>query len=1280
MPIGFVNYWRQFLTLTPKIPGIAILILLVSPFCSAKNALPAIPDDVRFRHAINHDSEFVGEVLSIAQDSYGFLWFGGKNGLARYDGYQYKIYRHNPNNLESLSNNVVNDIVVDEEDNLWLGTDEGVNFFDRKNQIFIHYKHNPENTASLFHNRVISLFNEDNHTLWIGGDGGLHSLSMDTKLITRYPNQNSSASEQQLAGPYVMGLHVENDKVYLGSGIGLTIWDRSKREVTIWGTPVKPENLPSTMIRDVFVDSTARVWVGTERGLASFNEKTEEFTAYPAPEDIINGSNTPVWKVMEDSNGEIWAASDGNGAYRLKKGETSLLNYPTNNRDPFSPQSPVFRTLIEDGVGDFWFGLYPAGVESITRYNAVFETHLNISDDNTSINANNISAIIEDEHDNLWLGADGGGLNYYDTKTKTYSVLAHEPDDPTTIASNSIMRMVSHDGYLWLALFNGGVSKINLSNRKVTNYTVKLGSPNHLHNLHNFALHVDDRGDIWVGSMGNGIAKYNKSNDTFNHVEYDPENNTVGTERVESISSDRKGNLWIGTHNGLVRFHPETKLVKRYLHLPSDNQSISNSWVTSVIEDNAGRIWVGTHGGGLNLFNVENENFERIQQNDGLSSNIIYSMELDDAGSVWMSTNRGLIRYSPDNKKILNFSAENGLQGNQFTLGSSAKTKSGDLIFGGSNGYTRFNPKLLTPNSEPPKIAFTSLTVKEKPVDLKASDVITENILTADEITLNHHQNVFTIGFAALNYRISHENKYAFMLEGFDNDWNQAGNKLFKSYTNLDPGDYTFKVKAANNEGIWNEQGISIDIHIIPPPWQTWWAYISYISIIALIIVWYIHSQKKIAVQNSLVTQLQEVDKIKDEFIASTSHELRTPLFGIIGLAETVLENTAQMLSTRDKNNIKMIISSGNRLITQVNDILDYAKIKNNALQVSLKPISLHDLCELVLPLTDQIIYSKDIKIISNVSKNLPSVYADPHRLQQILINLIANAIHNTQKGRITVGAMKVNNEIHVSISDTGKGIPKEKIEELFEQFSQLDNVNSRDQKGTGLGLPITKKLIELQNGKIWVESKVNIGSTFSFSLPISNEVSITAEINERERNRLAVLTDRNQSKQSSIEAYQAELDYINGTPSEFQEIYAHVLIVDDEMVNRMVLGAYLKDEPYTISEAESGDEALSILLKDESINIILLDVMMPGLSGFDTCKLIRSKFPDRKISIIFSTAKGTCDDMAYAFEIGGNDFVNKPVNKNELQARIRLHAKSSDQNRSYNFVAQKEVKKLSSG
>ena len=1243
---------------------LAILFLflftyLFSSNIKAESKYAEIPDKVRFHHMIDHESEFLGEILSVAQDSYGFLWFGGKNGLGRFDGYDYKIYRHNANNSKSISNNVVNDIVVDENDNLWIATDQGVNFFDRQYQQFTHYKHIKDEPASLIHNRAISLFKEGEHTLWIGGDGGLQSLNLLTKKITRYPNSESSESEQKLAGPYVMGLHVEGTKVYLGSGAGLTIWDRSTKTANVWGGSPLPENMPSAMLRDVFVDSQKRVWLGSERGLARFDETTQKFTAYPSPNDILNGTRTPVWKVIEDSNGEIWAASDGNGAYRLKVGASSIMNYPTNNRNPFSPQSPVFRTLLEDNVGDLWFGLYPAGVDSVTRYNAAFTTHLNISDDETSINANNVSAILEDEAQNLWLGADGGGLNYFDTRTGTYSFTVHIPDDDKTIASNSIMRMVKSENELWLALFNGGVSKINLTDGKVTNYPVKLNVPGNLYNLHNFALHVDIRGDIWVGSMGNGIAKYDRGRDVFNHIEYDPPNNTMGTERVWSISGDKHGNLWIGTHNGLVKYHPETKEFKRYLHDPDEQSSISDYWVTAVIEDDKNRLWVGTHGGGLNLFDPLTEKFQRIQQDDGLSSNIIYAMELDNEGDLWMSTNRGLIRYDTELKEVLNFGSENGLQGNQFTLGSSTKTKNGDLIFGGSNGYTRFNPLSLTPNSEKPNVVFTQLTVEEKPIDLDVSEVISENILTAKEIVLNHKQNVFTLGFAALNYRIASKNQYAFKLEGFDKDWNYAGTKRFKSYTNLDPGKYTFRVKAANNEGVWNHEGIAIDVQIIPPPWRTWWAFLSYIITIILIVAWYIHSQKKIAVQNSLVSQLQEVDKIKDEFIASTSHELRTPLFGIIGLAETTLENAENSISTRDKNNIRMIISSGNRLITQVNDILDYAKIKNNALKITKKPVSLYDLCELVIPLTNQIIYSKNIKIINKIQQKLPSVLADPHRLQQILINLVANAIHNTQHGTVSIDAVLVNNEVQISITDTGKGIPKEKIPDLFEQFTQLDNVNSREQKGTGLGLPITKKLIELQNGRIWVESKPGIGSTFTFSLPISREAPIKAEIDDRERSRLAVLTDRNQSKSSTQESHKAELERLNSKTKNQDVINGHVLIVDDEKVNRIVLSAYLKGEPYSITEADSGDEALEILAKDESINIILLDVMMPGLSGFDTCKLVRSKFPGRRISIIFSTAKGNADDMSYAFEIGGNDFVNKPVTKNELRARIRLHAKS---------------------
>ena len=1230
-------------------------------FASNHKDKSILPLELRFKHVISSDEEFLGEILSLHQDKYGFIWVGGKDGLARYDGYDYQFYRHDRKDEKSISNNIVNDIAEDGKGNLWVATDGGLNYFDRSSQSFKRFTANEIDPHALNHNRVITLENENNKTLWIGGDEGVHALDMETHILRRYPSEENTQSELQLVGQYVMGIELVGQKMYLATGFGFKIWDREAKKVKVYGSPL-PENMPSSIVRSVLIDSKERVWLGTELGLALFNEETETFRHYRNATDDPLGKSPSVWKVIEDSYGEIWAVTDGAGVARYDEESDRIVNYMANNRDDHSPTSTVFRTAMEDSAGDLWFGAYPAGVDSVSRYNATFRNFRNITDDNTSINANGVSSLLEDEKGNLWVGTEGGGLNYYDQKTKTYSVFNHVPGDLSTIGSTSIMQMAfDADNHLWAAHWDGGVSRLDLKTKKVSLYQMKPGSPDHIQINHVFGLLVDSNNDIWVGSMGGGLAKYNKERDVFNSFFYDEEKgHLVNNERVWSITEDEDKNLWLSTHDGLVKLDHIRNETMRYRHDPDDETSLSNPWVTETLIDAKGRMWVSTHGGGLNLFDRQTGTFTRIQKEDGLSSDLLYAILEDDNGYIWMSTNKGLSSYNPETHKIQNYTAEYGLQDNIFNLDAATKCRNGDLIFGGANGYTRFNPNLLTPNSDPPPVVFSDIIVQEQSVKIEPEGVINKNILLADKITLNHTQNVFSISYAALNYRITQDNQYAYWLEGFDEDWKYSGGKNTKSYTNLDAGKYVFRVKAANNEGVWNEEGAAIYIEVIPPPWRTWWAYMLYVLFIIAVVTWYVRSQRKvIAVQNSMMNQLQQVDKLKDEFVASTSHELRTPLFGIVGLAETLLDEVSDRLKPAENKHIEMIIASGRRLVTQVNDILDYAKIRNNALEVNIKPINVYELCSLVVPLTKPIIGDKDLDFENNIKPDLPAVLADPHRLQQILINLIANAIHHTYKGKVSLSAKVLENELQISIRDTGKGIPEDKYDELFEQFTQLDNVNSREQKGTGLGLPITKKLVELQNGRIWVESEMNVGSTFSFTLPTTKQHVNEITISENEQTRIDVLAERNKAELATYRAPGVEQQHkcanIKGQ-SIHNEPSSHILIVDDEKVNRMVLSAYLKHEPYTITEVGSGDAALEVLSKDNTIDLVMLDLMMPGMSGFEACEKMRSMYSTQELPILFTTAKGNIDDMEQAFAVGGSDFLNKPVDRKELCARVSLH------------------------
>ena len=1210
-----------------------------------------LPDKLRFKQIDLQDTEFLGEVISLHQDRFGFIWIGGKSGLARYDGYDFKVFRHSPEDPGSISNNTIWAIVEDEYSNLWIATDNGLNRYHRSTGVFEGFFHEPENDSSLLHNRLLSLHLEGS-TLWIGGDEGLNSLDLNSLQFTRHPSEGENAA---LDSHYVMGIDQdENGVFYLATGFGFKVWDRSSNSVIVYGSDAMPKNLPSFTIRSILVGSDGKVWLGTQRGLARFDPDLKKFESFAAPEGSSAGI-AAIWKLLEDNYGDLWAASDGEGLMRLKKGDNKLVAHKENDFDPFSNSTNAVRTIIQDHTGDLWLGGYPSKLAVIHRHHSAFQTFRNSSNDDRSINAKGVMSFLEQENGSLWIGTDTGGLNYLDAETQRFTFYTYDENNPSSISSNGVMTLLQDkQGHIWTGHWNGGLSRLDPVTQKFRRYPADPGNPDAIQNVHVWTSYLDSYGNMWFGQLGGGLAQYLPDKDSFVTYSYKADNpQSLIDNHVWSIVEDSFGFLWVGTQGGLVRLdlmshdpehvnNPEINHHRftRFTHNTHDASSISNSWVISLFEDSQRRLWLGTQGGGLNLYNRESESFTSIQTSDGLPSDVIVSIHEDNSGRIWVGTEKGLASYEPNKNKVFNYSVESGIQANLFNYESTIKLRSGELLFGGVSGYTRFDPAFIEPNQFAPKIVFTDLRILNKPVSI-GGESLEKNILIADKLKLDHTHNVFSVDFAALNYRNGKDNLYTYILEGFDNDWSPVNSFRSATYTNLDPGHYVFRVKGSNNEGVWSPEGSSFAVEVYAAPWRTWWAYMFYVLICGGLVLWYLRTQRKmLEYKDSMVKNLQEVDMLKDEFMATTSHELRTPLFGIVGLAETMADKSADHLNDDELHTLSMIIASGKRLSAQVDDILDFSKMRSQSLQINVKPFDLSVACDMVISLSKPLIGDADLKLINNVKQGICAVSGDENRFQQILHNLVVNAIRNTESGSVIVSASFDNKTqmITIAVKDTGVGIPKEKFDDLFIPFTQLGSKKRQTYGGAGLGLSICKTLVNLHGGEIWVESQEGVGSTFKFTLPAADGPAERSNISYS-------LIDRLQSKSE---------EQTTPPPRRVENASAHILIVDDESVNRMVLRGFLSKgeingKPFNLSEAKNGHDAMTLISQDTSINLILMDVMMPDMSGFEVCTKIRETISAEKLPIIFITANRQESDRDEAYRAGGNDFLPKPVERDVL-------------------------------
>ncbi|MCB0156192.1 MAG: GGDEF domain-containing protein, partial [Anaerolineae bacterium] len=800
------------------------------------------------------------------------------------------------------------------------------------------------------------------------------------------------------------------------------------------------------------------------------------------------------------------------------------------------------------------------GLSKFKRSTEVFIHYTNTGGASASLSDSVVWGISEDPAGQLWVGT-SSGLNRIERESGTVTVYRHQPDDPASLSGDFVPAVLTdHSGTLWVGVDEGGLNRYDPATDSFSAYRFAEEDPTSLSDDDVWSLFEDREGRLWVGTWGGGLNRFNPADETFTRYQPDPANPAgLSNDVIRVIRQDHTGRLWLGTNGGgLVNFDPAAETFTTYLTDPNQMSSLSGNVVRAILEDSRQTLWVGVDGGGLNKFDPATETFVHYREQDGLPNDTIYGIVEDDQGELWLSTNSGLARFDPVSETFKNYTASDGLQSNEFNQGAYFKSGAGELFFGGINGFNAFFPDQIQDNTYQPPVIVTAFQIFDKPVTLA------QPLAELTELPLSYRDSVFSFEFAALDYTAPAENQYAYKLEGFDQEWIEAGPRRFATYTNLDGGEYTFRVRGSNNDGLWSEHEVAVKINITPPPWKTWWAYTLYVLAGAGVIFVYIRlrtraqarelaqQRRELAQERQVAEQLRQVDRLKDEFLANTSHELRTPLNGIIGLAESLLEGATGELGPDTRHNLSLIAMSGRRLANLVNDVLDFAKLKHKTIQLDRRPVELHALTEVVLTLSQPLIGPKSLRLINSIPPDTPPVQADENRVQQILHNLVGNAIKFTESGTIEISAQVRDDLLAVSVTDSGIGIPADKIARIFESFEQADGSIERIYGGTGLGLTISKQLVELHGGSIAVESTVNHGSRFTFTLPLSSASLPTTPVASPPPEPLTedtpVYAPRYQAQ--PVEAPQVRVEAEAGDFT--------ILVVDYEPVNQQVLSNHL--------------------------------------------------------------------------------------------------------------------------
>lgn len=1183
------------------------------------------------------------------------MWFGTWDGLNRYDGYTFKVFKNKPDDANSLSHNSVWAICEDKNGMLWIGTESGgLNRFDRAKLIFTTFRHIPDDPASISHNQIHAIFEGRDGFLWVGTHNGLNRFDTEKKQFTRYlhrPQDSQSLSHNTVQTVW----EDRHGMLWVGTENGLNCLDRDTGSFRRYHHDADDSrSLSHDNVKAIVEDRTGTLWIGTENGLNRFDRKTASFVRYKnEPDNPFSLSHNEIFSIYEDHVGNLWLGTEGGGINIYVPEKQEFIRCRNDPDDRYSLSHDVVWSIFEDRFGSVWVGTYTGGLNKFCPEKEHFIHFKNNPSDINSLSHKNVWAIHEDDKEILWIGTDAG-LNRFDRRQNLFEHFRHDPANPNSLSHDEVWCIYEdRTGLLWVGTYNG----LNTFDRKLKIFTRYMIAGGKAANKVK-SIHEDSSGALWIGTE-DGLNRFDRDKRGFTTYRHDPGNpSSLSHNTIWTIYQGTGNRLWIGSEGGLNRFDPETEKFIVYQNAADDPTSLSNNWVLSIYEDQNGTLWVGTLGG-LNRFNPDNKTFKRYGESDGLLNEVIYGILEDNRNNLWVSTNKGLSRFNPKAETFVNYTIQDGLQDNEFNVGAYHKTRNGELLFGGINGFNLFLPK-TEKNRYPPEMVFTDFRIFYKPVQIGTNGYLTKSIAFTNEIGLSYKDRMISFEFAALHFASPEKNQYAYMMEGFDKNWIYSENRHFATYTNIPPGRYVFRVKGSNYDDLWNEQGVSLKIDIAPPLWKTWWAYLLYAITLLTIISRYVWSQKKKLERERIINEeLRKADRLKDEFLANTSHELRTPLIGIIGLTESLIDGAAGTLGATVSSNLSMIVTSGKRLATLINDILDFSKLKNKELVIQCKSIDIRQIAEIVLTLSRPLIAGKPIDLKNRIPMECPPVNGDENRLQQILYNLVSNAIKFTESGSVEVSAQWTEHDGHPDhdivfmVSDTGIGIPENKFDQIFESFEQVDATTSRTYGGTGLGLTITRQLIELHGGKIWVSSDVGKGTTFHFTLPVSDaapeQVGTPAEIQSR---LLEIREDKDPETMPARRTVSGE--------DEFQ-----ILAVDDEPVNLQVLYNQLTLQNYRVEQAKNGIEALQ-LLNMGRYDLVLLDVMMPRLSGYEVCQKIRETHSITTLPIIMLTAKNQVIDMVEGFESGANDYLTKPFSKTELNQRIKTHIELSKINMAY--------------
>ena len=1198
--------------------------------------------DLRFENLSVQDGLSHNSVTCIYQDKDGFMWFGTEDGLNKYDGYTFKTYKPDPKDPQhTLRLNVIRDIHEDNKGRFWVSTN-GLHLLNKRTDTFTAYL--VDSTRFTYLNMLSSIHEDEKGVLWFSAGGGLNRFDPGSKKFTSYLSPELT--------PNIGLVEDQNGTFWMGSGAGLYQFNPKIEKLTSF--PIDHIANPYPFISALLMDTEGILWIGTYNP-GVFRLDTRRMPAHAVAYNPGNQVNQSVAGngIIEDSNGYIWLATR-EGLQRIDKKNNQVNTYRANPSIPGSLSSNTILSVYQDRAGTLWVGT-DNGINKLITYPKPFHSHqINYNTHATRLDENKINTLVQDRDGTVWLGT-VKGLYKFDPRTNQATYIPLSPDHSKNLSASRNtpkgleINVIREDQYgrLWIGTYSG-LFLLNRATGTYVHYPCRI--------LIEF-MALDNSGRLWIpggdNKTGNAVmAVFDPEKLVYNYTEY-ALNDSTGLKDMYmlGIMTSRTGDLWVAHGmRGIGRMDHKTGKFTYYLPNPQSPGSMGENDIRCVYEDKKGMIWAGTNMGGLNRLDPKTGVFTNFTTHDGLPSNHVISIMEDEKGNLWLGTNNGLSCFNPINNTFRNFDIADGLPDNAFGLASVYGRKE-KLYFGSANGFVFFNPDSIQDNTNAPPVYITGVQVLEKSRDLPE-----------DKMELPYDENFISFDFTALDYHSPEKLQYAYTLENFNEDWIKSGNRRYAAYTNLEPGEYTFRVKASNSDGIWNEKGASLQIIIHPPWWHTPWAYLLYTFLgMGLLYGFRQYTVNRERMKNDLKLKQVEADKlhelegIRSRFFANISHEFRTPLTLILGPLEKLLGTPAE---NQNHPLYRMMERNARRLLHLINQLLDLSKLESGNLKLETKPGNIHTFLQTLAASFTSLAESRNIHFHTRFAQTDYIASFDRDKLEKIVVNLLSNAFKFTPDGgtvellatlKDAAAATKSPKVLEMIIADSGIGIERGEVDKIFDRFYQVDSSQTCKKEGTGIGLALTKELIELHKGTLTVASEVGKGTTFTICLPLHTHekidqlpLSVPEQTNGNTHDFLA---GQEQAARQTGE------EVASGREENCTAEKPLLLIVEDNKELSGYIATHFQSH-FQVIEASDGKQGLQQALHTIP-DMIISDVMMPVIDGIELCEKLKTDERTSHIPVILLTAKAGENNKLQGLETGADDYLTKPFSAAELKTRV---------------------------